>query len=309
MQRKSSSIGRGIAGLVLALALAAPFAGAAETPTLELARSYMASRPELFRALDISAYNRLVRLTDPEISAAAQSAVHRLSDKADWTPDKPEWQRMQAVVEKDMKALRDRMRDDPHPREVSARLEEAFRAKLVAVLSPEQLQALVDYYGSAPGKAFTATRTQLLDDVSDGVGKARQMAEQGKRPALEAAKADPDEVKQVLSLFDENVWIQQGVMDPGPDGDRSRLKSLPVMMTMGTQMNFDEIEQHWKALPDSARAAILAWRAAPLGQAERQAIMAAAGELHTAVDVPGELRGLSDQMQQLGNKWRAEARP
>lgn len=274
--------------------------------TLALAHQYMSSRPGIFQ------YGNGANVWDPAsldkngVAMVVADVLRRLKIAPNWNEGNAEWKRMAVTIEQDMATLLRELAADPHSREVATKIDDVFSHGLAAHLSDSQLTELIQYYSSPSGREFSDVQTKMLAEEAAGIKSIQQQAASGQRVQPTQPSPDAKDLKQVLGLFEETLKIQWAALDPGPGHDQSGLQALPMIMTMGTQANYPQIDRAWKTIPEERRMAILAWRDAALAKAEREAIFESAKEIRTVVNVTDEMQRLAGMLARYEQKWRAE---
>lgn len=291
---------RSLATALAILLSSVAFAGTPES--VELSRQYVAIRPGLFS--DAGSLNAGASpMADDLLALLATEALRHLKETPDWTQDNPEWKRMQRVIMQDLLAIRDEMKSDPRWESINSKFTEIFVSGLAEHLSQDQLIELVHYYSTTPGKQFAEIQPKMIAEVYLGVTQMHKLNATRQKPQLPTP--DKEEFSRLFSLFEESLKIQWASLDPGPKGDRSGLQALPMIMQIGTHINFARIEALWQSIPEQDRVAILAWRNSDLGKAERAAIFESAKGVQSIFNPQDEAKRFMDRFSSLEKKWRA----
>ncbi len=222
-----------------------------------------------------------------------------------WNAEHPEWKRIAAIIEGDMRELISGVADSAQAAAVSKQVNEAFVNGMAGRLTAPELVELTAYYSSGLGVRFAGIQARLFDRLSSGLMDMQGRMLSGQRLMPSEPRPDPRDVKELLGLFDELVRIQWAIADPGPGKDRSGLQALPMAVAAGVQAGFNDLNAIWREMPEPDRAAILAWRASPLAQKERAAIFEVAKGIRQFFAPEALMDRLTSAMSKYDEKWRS----
>jgi len=234
----------------------------------------------------------------------ATEFLRRHCSGANCSPDHPAWKRAAAVIEQDLHNMAAEIAADPQVRALPKQVHDAFVTGVSARLTSDELGELGAYYSRSPGREFLGIQERLVNAFTIGLVDIHERLAQGQRRAPQQ-RADPAELKELLSLLDETLKIQLAILDPGPGKDRSGLQAIPMMFMVVAQERFADLGTIWKQLPASERSAILAWRDSPLARKERSAIYESAKNIRTFFDPNSQGKRLAGAAAKYENKWRA----
>ena len=275
-----------------------------DTEEVRLARDYVAARSGVLR-IPQSAQFEVFDAEDRELlSRMAAEFIRQYCKSPACNPADAKARRTAAVIERDLQKLFTDLAADPRLRLMQKRVEHAFIRGLSERLTAEDLRELTRFYSQGIGKRFLAVQGRLFEEMVSTIMAQRGFGRYGKRPQPPATKPDPEHYKEVLGLFDELVRIQWAIADPGEGKDRSGLQAIPLMVAGAAEQRFDPLYDIWTELRARDRAAILAWRASPLGTKERTAIFESARAIRKFFHPVEESIRVARAISTYEEKWR-----
>jgi hypothetical protein len=281
----------------------------------DLAQQYLSVRSDIQQYLTLSALADARALIDrPDGASAMKEAFLRQARSgADWNPGNPKWQRMASMIDQDMPQISSELASGSNPSALSRQVDEALVDSIANRLSAEQLRALVKHYSSISGRRFASVQTQIVRELLAGSAAAMASNAGGGdpgRPSESGRRADQPvdnaDIQEMVGLVDEYVQIQMGLLDPGDRGDRSGLQAIVSFFGIGVRATLANLEEKWHGIGQPDRAAILTWRQTPLALAERQALWAAARQVHRVSDPSAAAQRFSQVLEKYQRKWAAE---
>ncbi|TAK54671.1 MAG: hypothetical protein EPO25_06280 [Gammaproteobacteria bacterium] len=270
---------------------------------INLSRQYVSSRTGI---LEIPRTARRVDFDSNDRRLYAAIAAQFLKDHPEghaWNADHPEWKRVAAIIENDVREIFARLAADPRLSVSARQVEETFVSGLAAQLTPSDLRELFYYYSRRPGAQFAKVQARLFNELASGLAAMKEQLTAGRRPVQRTIRPDAGELRELLGLFDEVVKIHLAMLDPGPRKDRSGIQAIPVMVAAIVEAQFADLNAIWKKLPKEDRSAILAWRNSPLGRKERTAIFESAKAIRAVLDANAEVSRLSGALAKYEEKW------
>lgn len=273
---------------------------------MDLAAQYLAARSDIRGSITYATgAGGGPPLSDPHALEKIKEALLREARHGpNWGPENPEWKRMAALIDQDMPQIQSELAPTKDPA-LLKRIDEAVIGSLARHLSTDQLEALIHFYSTSPGKQFATTQRQMLNDVWAGYGKAL-MADLRGQKTRSTDNPTEEELKEMAGLVAEYGEIHLGLTDPGPDADRSGRAAIPMVFAAGIRADFPLLRDRWQSIPEADRKAILAWRDAPLFRAECDALGEAARDIRRVSDPAAPARHYLQVMEKYKRKWAAQ---
>jgi len=288
-----------------ALLLTAAGASAADGQANEqLVRRYIASRPEVFSMID--QVGMPVTPTAPEQLAEVAAAMTKaLRPSPDWNSSHPDWARMQQTIAADLPKFVEELSASPQFKQARDAFSNAVVSGIASQLSDEQVRQLAQHYAQPEALQFATVEAYMQKQADQALAQVQMMAAAGK-PFPSPAEQNAKEQAVLVSLMRERLALQLGMVDPGPQADRSGLQALPIMMGAAVSFNFDKIEAAWMTISAAQRSAILAWRDSALAKAELEAIYEAGKSLGALPELQAQTARMEGTLIKYHEKWRAQ---
>jgi len=196
-----------------------------------------------------------------------------------WTPGHPARKQLREKLNPELARLGDLV-SKPQDPALASKVKLAFVRGVAAAFTEKELQDLIAYYSLPQGRVFIASQKTLNDMVQSSL-KARQTTADTNVQYPRQTKVNQEKLLEILGLFDEVARIQIGILDPGPDGDRTGLQGVRMMISAGVVDVYPELNLEWEKIPEPDRLEMLTWRKSAKGQNEREALYKAAGNIRT----------------------------
>ena len=228
-----------------------------------------------------------------------------LRPSLDWNSSHPDWAWMQQSIAADLPKLVEELAASPQFKQAQSAFRNAVASGIASQLSDEQVRQLTQHYAQPEAVQFATVEAYMQKQADLGLAQLQMMAAAGK-PFPHPAEQNAKEQAVLVSLMRERLALQLGMVDPGPQADRSGLQALPIMMGAAVSFNFEKIEAAWMTIPATQRSAILAWRDSALAKAELQAIYEAGKSLGAVPELRAQTARMGETMLKYQDKWRAQ---
>ena len=234
---------------------------------LELATSYLNSRPALYGAGILVAIGVVATpqptITPEESEASILRITLGLNSSKEWNVTHANWQRVVETIRTDIPRLRQAIREDARLQN-EPKFDELLRGKFEQTINQElsesELQSLVDFYGSPVGIRFSEA-SKRIDEVANQL-KARDI--------VSRAKGEPWDFSS-LKTFREMPIVDCDVCSPFFDREQ-----LGVATGFVPLLHYNELTTAWQQLlSEEDRQQIRAFHQSELSERERKAMKTA----------------------------------
>lgn len=240
------------------------------------------------------------------VSKLQSELISERSKDSEWTPKNPKWERLQALLSKEINT---RNGFEAYERlgqlaseMVGTELDETLASAVESLFSDSELKELLDVYGTSSGRMFSEVQPFLFTALSDGISRTRAMLLN--RTPLPNITVSESEFQTTLSLFDEYLKMEWASSNPEKT-ENGRLTAA-ILVASGVRVNYGEIANTWNHIPLREQREIAQWRNSPLGLKEREAIGNMPSQLIASGICSQEKRAIRKTkiLATLREKWR-----